>query len=130
VSYVGSYMVCSSSCMEYVANDFVVLAYVVLCVGSLYAGNELDGFWRKKYYTKLITEGQALLACARATRTVTFVHVKGHSANGGTTGRMTRSMWASQRALSLVCGLRVAVKEHTTQGSRLVESVHGEAGRE
>ena len=56
---------------------------VAICVDSLYAGNELEGFWKKNCNAALITEGQSLLARVRTMRNVTFVHVKGHSADGG-----------------------------------------------
>jgi ribonuclease HI len=66
--------------LEYAADD---TSDVAICVDSLYAGNELEGFWRKNCNAELITEGQSLLARVRTTRNVTFVHVKGHSADGG-----------------------------------------------
>ena len=66
--------------LVYAADD---LSDVVICVDSLYAGDELEGFWRKNCNAALITEGQSLLARVRLTRSVTFVHVKGHSADGG-----------------------------------------------
>jgi ribonuclease HI len=66
--------------LVYAADD---LSDVVICVDSLYAGDELEGFWRKNCNAALITKGQSLLARVRLTRSVTFVHVKGHSANGG-----------------------------------------------
>jgi hypothetical protein len=65
--------------LEYAADD---LTDVVICVDSLYARNELEGFWRNNCNAELITEGQSLLARVRLTRSVTFVHVKGHSADG------------------------------------------------
>jgi hypothetical protein len=46
-------------------------------------GNELEGFWRENCNAELIPEGQSLLARVRVTRTVKFVHVKGHIVDGG-----------------------------------------------
>ena len=56
---------------------------VVICVDSLYAGNQLEGFWRVNCNKDLIDLGQNLLRQVRMKRTVTCVHSKGHSANGG-----------------------------------------------
>ena len=56
---------------------------MVFYVDSLDARNELEGFWRKNYNASLITEGQGLLTRVRETRRVSFVHVKGHSVDGG-----------------------------------------------
>jgi ribonuclease HI len=65
--------------LEYTVDD---LSDVVICVDSLYAKNELEGFWKKNCNAELITEGQFLLGCVRTTKSVTFVHVKGHSVDG------------------------------------------------
>jgi hypothetical protein len=67
--------------LEYTTDD--LRSDVVICVDSLYARNELEGFWRKNCNVELITKGQSLLARVRSTRGVTFVHVKGHLADGG-----------------------------------------------
>ena len=56
---------------------------VVICVDSLYAGNQLEGFWRVNCNKDLIDLGKDLLRQVREKRTVTFVHVKGHSEDGG-----------------------------------------------
>ena len=56
---------------------------IVFCVDSLYAGNQLEGYWKVNCNVALVREGQALLARVREQRRVTFVHVKGHSADGG-----------------------------------------------
>ena len=60
--------------LEYAADD------VAICVDSLYAGNELEEFWKKNCNAQLIIEGQSLLARVRTTKSVTVVHVKGHCA--------------------------------------------------
>ena len=56
---------------------------IVFCVDSLYAGNQLEGYWKVNCNGALVREGKALLARVRERRRVTFVHVKGHSADGG-----------------------------------------------
>ena len=56
---------------------------VVICADSLYAGNELEGFWKASCNKDLIEMGRPVLRRVRTTRTVTFVHVKGHSDGGG-----------------------------------------------
>ena len=56
---------------------------VVICVDSLYAGNQLEGYWRVNCNKALIEVGQDLLRRVRLQREVTFVHVKGHSTDGG-----------------------------------------------
>ena len=56
---------------------------VVICVDSLYAGNQLEGFWRVNCNKDLIEYGQEVLRQVRKKRDVTFIHVKGHSTDGG-----------------------------------------------
>jgi ribonuclease HI len=56
---------------------------VVICVDSLYAGNQLEGAWRVNCNKALIEVGQDLLRRVRVQREVTFIHVKGHSTDGG-----------------------------------------------
>ena len=56
---------------------------VVICVDSLYAGNQLEGFWRVNCNKDLIEYGQEVLRQVREKRDVTFIHVKGHSTDGG-----------------------------------------------
>ena len=55
---------------------------VVICVDSLYAGNQLESFWRVNCNKDLIDLGTDLLRQVRLKRTVTCVHVKGHSEDG------------------------------------------------
>ena len=56
---------------------------VAICVDSLYAGNQLEDFWRVNCNKDLIDLGQDLLRQVRLKRKVTFVYVKGHSEDGG-----------------------------------------------
>ena len=56
---------------------------IIFCVDSLYAGNQVEGYWKANYNAALVREGKALLARVREHKRVTFVHVKGHSADGG-----------------------------------------------
>ena len=55
---------------------------VAICVDSLYAGNEIEGCWAVKANHQLIRYGQEVLKKVRKTRSVTFIHVKGHSSDG------------------------------------------------
>ena len=56
---------------------------VAICVDSLYAGNEIEGCWAVKANHHLIRYGLEVHERVRQTRSVTFIHVKGHSADGG-----------------------------------------------
>ena len=56
---------------------------VAICVDSLYAGNEIEGCWAANANVDLITYGQEVLKRVRQTRSVTFIHVKGHSSDVG-----------------------------------------------
>ena len=56
---------------------------VVICVNSLYARNQLEGYWRVNCNKDLIEVRHDFLRRVRVQREVTFVHVKGHSTDGG-----------------------------------------------
>jgi hypothetical protein len=56
---------------------------VAICVDSLNAGNEIEGCWAANANVDLITYGQEVLKRVRQTRSVIFIHVKGHSSDVG-----------------------------------------------
>ena len=56
---------------------------VAICVDSLYAGNEIEGCWAANANVDLIEYGQEVLKIVRQTRSVIFIHVKGHSSDVG-----------------------------------------------
>jgi hypothetical protein len=64
--------------MQYVGQD---TDKIVVCVDSLHAGDELEGYWKKNANARLVAGGQALLACVRQSRRAVFVHVKEHSSD-------------------------------------------------
>jgi ribonuclease HI len=62
----------------------------IMLIDSLYAANMIDGVWNAEnsknkdlvMFARLLF-GRRLLEKVRKTRAVTFVHIKGHSADGG-----------------------------------------------
>ena len=57
----------------------------IMLIDSLYAANMIEGVWNAENSKNrdLVMLGRRLLAEVRKKRTVTFVHIKGHSADGG-----------------------------------------------
>ena len=69
----------------------------VICVDSLYAANESEGYWSAKSSRELVANCQDLLKKVREKRDVTFVHVKGHSDDVGNDRADELVQWGKTR---------------------------------
>eukprot|EP01050_Picozoa_sp_SAG11_P035585 SAG11_NODE_13123_length_669_cov_0.629825_1_plen_162_part_10 len=55
----------------------------IIAVDSVYAGNQVEGWWNKKKNVELIAVAQQLLEQVRKSSAVTFAHVRGHASVEG-----------------------------------------------